>query len=393
VPAAAGLEARLPPLKDGPRERLTIGYLSSDFRDHAMSYVIPGILEAHDRRSVAVHAYSLAAETDHFSQQRIRAGVDRYVTLHGIDDASAAQRIRADGVDILIDLMGHTTGQRWSILALRPSPVTVTYLGHPGTTGAGFVDYVIADRVVAPPHHQRFFSERLVYVSPCYFPADDRQQIADDAVTRAECGLPEAGIVFCSFNQAFKFEPTLFGAWMRMLRALPDSVLWLLDDDPAVQRNLRHAAANRGIAGDRLVFAPRRQRAHHLNRLRLADIALDTRHYNGHTTTVDALSAGVPVVTLLGHHWAARVAASILAAAGLPELVAERLREYEALALRLASDSVARAALRERIRRAVPSSPLFDTAGLARQLEAAYRAMWDRHAAGRPPARIDVPGR
>ncbi len=373
-----------------PGRRLRIGYLSSDFRDHPVAHLLGGLFEHHDRTAFEIHAYSHGRDDASAYRRRIMASADRFTDIAALGFLAAAQRIASDGIDILIDLNGFTSGARFEIPALRPAPLQAMWLGYPGTSGASFIDYLITDRIVTPPEMAQDFSERLCWLPRSFQPNDDRQPIADRAVIRGNYGLPEGAPVFCSFNQGFKIEPILFGVWMDILRAVPGSVLWLPSSSAEILANLRRAAAERAIDPKRLVFADRPPKELHLKRLGLADLALDTRLYNGHTTTSDALWAGVPVVTMLGEHFASRVSASVLHAVGLPELVAGSLEEYQAIVLRYARDPVALCALKAKLARNRRSEPLFDTARFVRALERAYRAMWRRHAAGLPPATLGI---
>lgn len=371
-------------------QRLKLGYLSADFRNHAVSQLLVRTLELHDRSQFEVWAYSTGPEDRSALRERVRDGVDAFIDIRELDHRSAAERIAKDQVDILIDLTLHTTGARLEIPALRPAPVQMGWLGFPGSSGADFFDYLLTDRIVTPPEQAPLYSEQLAYLPETFQPNDDRQPIAPGRAKRSEYGLPEEGFVFCSFNQAYKIEPVLFDLWMELLREAPDSVLWLHRHNETAPANLQREAAKRGVAPERLVFADRPEKPVHLRRLALADLALDTRLYNGHTTSSDALWAGVPVLTIRGGHYAARVSASVLAAIGLPDLVAGDLETYRATALKLARDPAALANVKARLARNRTSLPLFDSPRFTRHLEAVYRAAWQRREAGLPPAPIDV---
>jgi predicted O-linked N-acetylglucosamine transferase (SPINDLY family) len=301
-----------------------------------------------------------------------------------MSDKAVAEWLRANQFDIAVDLKGHTEGARPGILAHRPCPVQVSWLGFPGTIGADFLDYIIADQIVLPFDRQPGYSERIVHLPHCYQP-NDRRRIAGEPVTRAAEGLPQTGFVFCCFNAAWKITPAVFDIWMRLLSAVQDSVLWLLDDNDTARRNLRQAAASRGVDPDRLVFARRAQPAMHLARHRLADLFLDTLPYNAHTTASDALWAGAPLVTCTGRAFDGRVATSLLRNLGLDELITCSLEDYEALALALARDSARLAAIRARLADNISSSPLFDIAGFCAGIETAYQRMVDRARAGQAP--------
>lgn len=390
------LEKRNPPLfpalrrQRRPDGRLRVGYLSSDMRNHAMGHLMRGLFGRHDRRRVHVAMYSHGRDDGSRYRRDIVEACDAFNDIAGLTHMAAARRIHADGIDILVDLNGWTRGHRLAICAHRPAPVQATYLGYPGTTGCRFIDYAIVDSVVAPPENARFFSEALVTLPHCYQVNDDGQAIAPGPFSRADAGLPDGVVVFCSFVTHYKIEPVMFDVWMRVLHRVPGSVLWLLGGQDAASANLRAEAGRRGVAAERLVFAPKLPKDEHLRRTALADLALDTRIYNGHTTTSDALWAGVPVVALEGRHFASRVSASCLRAVGLPELVTGSLEDYEALAVRLAGRPEELAAVRRGLADHRRTHPLFDTAGFARHLESAFETMWERHARGAPPAPIAV---
>jgi predicted O-linked N-acetylglucosamine transferase (SPINDLY family) len=292
--------------------------------------------------------------------------------------------------DIAIDLKGHTTDARPGILAFRPAPIQVGYLGFPGTSGAPFVDYLIADRFVLPEGEQRFYSEKVVYLPGCYQVNDARRAIAASTPSRAAAGLPAEGFVYCCFNNNYKISPRLFDIWMRLLREVPDSVLWLLEDNSAARRNLQNEAQARGVNPARLVFAARLPHAEHLARHRLADLFLDTLPCNAHTSASDALWAGLPLVACAGSSFAGRVAGSLLHAVGLPELVTENLEEYAALALKLAKDRRLLGEVRAKLARNRSTAPLFATDLFRRHIESAYQTMWQTWQRGEPPRAFAV---
>ncbi|MBI2236287.1 MAG: tetratricopeptide repeat protein [Magnetospirillum sp.] len=369
-------------------ERLRLGYLSPDFYDHPVSWscrscwpvsqVAAQVFELHDRGQFEVVAYSNSPDDRSPLRDRVVRAFDRFVDIRAMTDADAAARIAADGIDILVDLAGHTTNARTRVLAHRPAPLQVNFLGYPGTVGSDCVDAIIVDRFIVPPERQPDFAERLVHLPDTYFPHDRRREIAQLTPSRAECGLPAAGFVFCAFNIVFKITPTMFDVWMRLLRAVPDSVLWLRAGRPMALDNLRREAASRGIDPDRLVAAPRvATTAEHLARHRLADLFLDSFPFNAHTTASDALWSGLPVLTLAGNTFASRVAGSLLHAVGLPELITTSLADYEALALRLATEPGLLDGFKRRLAAGRDTAPLFDSARFTRNLEAAYRQMWE----------------
>lgn len=394
VAASVAVAQRVAPLQRpalaqrGARERLRIGYVSSDFYHHATAHLMAGLFESHDRGRFEIHAYCHSPDDGSDYRHRIRRAFDVFHDVRAASFGEVAARIARDGIDILVDLKGHTARNRLEIFALRPAPLQVTYLGFPGTLGAGFIDYAIADRVVVPDADLGRYTEKLVRLAGSYQVNDRRQPIARVAPSRAALGLPPEGVVFCSFCRHFKIEPVMFSVWMRILATVPGSVLWLLQGPGAA--SLREAATRAGIDPARLVFAPGVNKAEHLARHRAADLMLDTRLYNGHTTTSDALWAALPVVTCPGSTFAARVSASLLGAVDFPEGIAGDLAEYEHCAIALARDAPRLAALKRKLEANRLATSLFDTEGFARRLERAYEQMWQRRLAGKPPAHFEV---
>ncbi|MBI1394534.1 MAG: tetratricopeptide repeat protein [Betaproteobacteria bacterium] len=353
----------------GAHARVRIGYLSADFHDHATAHLMLGLFRRHDRSRFEVFAYSYGVDDRSAYRARIRADVEHFVDLAGTTDREAAARIHADQIDVLVDLKGYTREARTGILAHRPAPVQVAWLGYPGSMGAPFIDYALVDAVVVPPAQAKHYSERLLYMPHTYQINDDEQAIEENGPSREEAGLPEDAVVFCCFCAHYKIDPAVFDAWMQILAAVPKGVLWLISGYEAAHANLRAEAAARGIDPSRLVFAPREAKAKHLARHRLADLFLDTFAYNAHTTMSDALWAGLPAITCPGETFATRVGASLLGAAGLDELVAPDREAYVRLAIDLARDPDRRLALRERLATARHAAPLFDTAGFVRDWE------------------------
>ncbi|MEP6940180.1 MAG: tetratricopeptide repeat protein [Rudaea sp.] len=368
--------------------RLRIGYVGSDFRGHATSYLLVGVLEHHARARFEVFAYALAPTDDAPVARRIVAACEHFVDVAGLPAERVAARILADRIDILVDLNGHTKGECMGLVALRPAPIIVNYLGFPGTMGA-FVDYIIADRLVIPQAAAGEFSEAVVRLPGCYQPNDALREIGAPT-TRAEHGLSADAIVACSFNQSWKFTPAIWAIWMRQMAAHPRLLLWLLEDNPWASSNLRRHAQAAGVSAERIVFAPRVPHAAHLARLALADLAFDTLPCNSHTTGSDALCMGVPLVTIAGDAFAARVGASLLHAVGLAELVTDGEDDYAALLDALLRTPGKLAALKARLLAARATAPLFDTATTTRALESAFAAMYARFRAGRAPAAIDL---
>jgi predicted O-linked N-acetylglucosamine transferase (SPINDLY family) len=369
--------------------RLRVGYLSSDFYDHATAYLIAELIERHDRGRFEIHGYSYGPEQGGEMRARLVSAFDGFTDIDALAHRDAAARIRADDIDILVDLKGHTHRARPKILAFRPAPVQVNYLGYPGTMGAPFIDYIIADDFIVPRDRQMLFAEKLAYLPDCYQPNDTRREIAA-APSRAECGLPAQGFVFCAFNNSFKITPGFFAIWMRLLQQVPGSVLWVLESNALVRRNLTAAAVTAGVDPGRLVFAPILPHGQHLARHRHADLFLDTLPCNAHTTASDALWAGLPVLTCAGETFAGRVAGSIVRAAGLSELVTNMPRDYEALALKLARDPARLAEFRSRLESARSGLPLFDMAKRTRDLESIYARMAGIWRSGQPATPITL---
>jgi protein O-GlcNAc transferase len=382
-----------PPLWTGalpPHDRIRVAYLSADFHNHATAHLMAGLFERHDRSRFEIIAVSSGPDDGSAYRQRLAAAFDRFCDIRAMSDAAVARMLHGMEIDILVDLKGHTKDARLEILAHRPAPVQVSYLGYPGTTGVDFIDYVIADETVAPLAHQAFYTEKLVHLPYSYQVNDNARSIAAQTLTRQDAGLPEQGFVFCCFNQSWKLGPEIFDVWMRLLGAVQGSVLWLLSDHAPTMQNLRREAAKRGIDPARLVFAQPLPPKDHLARHRLADLFLDTLPYNAHTTASDALWAGLPVLTQLGESFAGRVGASLLRAVGLPELVTENAADYEALALQLASNPARLGELRDRLAANRLTHPLFDTDRFRRDIEAAYLQMLAIAQRGEPPRSFAV---
>ena len=367
------------------RERIHVAYLSADFHEHATSYLIAELFELHDRSRFDISAFSFGPETGGPMRARIRAATDRFFDVRAASDDDIANRVRGLDVDIAVDLKGHTLGSRPGIFARRPAPVQVGFLGYPGTAGAPFIDYIIGDAVVIPDGDERYYSEAVVRLPGSYQVNDSKRRIADDTPTRSELGLPDAGVVFCCFNATFKITPSMFDSWTRLLKRVDDSVLWLLRGNPTAAENLRREAAKRGIDPRRLIFAPWAPLNEHLARQRRADLFLDTVPCNAHTTASDALWAGLPVLTCCGRSFASRVAASLLSALDLPELIARSLPEYEERAVQLATDETLLRAITDKLQESRDAASLFDANAFRRHLEAAYATIWERHAAGQRP--------
>ena len=366
------------------RGRIRLGYLSGDFHQHATAQLMAELLELHNRDRFEVFAYSYGPDDHSPMRARLDRAFDRFVDIGALSHRDAARRIHADGVDILVDLKGYTYHARPAISAYRPAPVQVSYLGYPATMGADFIDYIIVDPIVVAESQQPFFSEKLVHLPGCY-QVNDRRRAVSAGTSRGDCGLPESGLVFCSFNNSYKISPAFFDVWMRLLRAVPGSVLWLLEANELVKANLCSEAEKRGVEAERLIFAPRVAQAEHLGRHRHADLFLDTLPCNAHTTASDALWAGLPVLTCCGDTFAGRVAASLLTAVGMRELIAPSLEEYERAALGLARDPRHLIALRQKLADSRDASSLFDPVKLTGNIEAAYARMWQTWLSRRTP--------
>lgn len=371
-------------------ERIRIGYYSADFHNHATAYLMAELFEAHDAQRFELYGFSFGSPKQDEMRQRVSAGFDHFFDVTQKSDREVALMSRALGIDIAVDLKGYTQDSRVGIFAQRCAPVQVNYLGYPGTMGAPYFDYIVADKVLIPPESQQHYSEKVVYLPHSYQVNDAKRKIADTVFTRKALGLPESGFVFCCFNNNYKILPTTFDAWMRLLKAVDGSVLWLLETNTSAAHNLRQEAQVRGVEPSRLVFAKRMKLEDHLARHRAADLFLDTLPYNAHTTTSDALWAGLPVLTLMGQTFAARVAASLLTAMDLPELITHTQEDYEAKALELAQNPLQLARLKDKLERNRATSTLFNGQLFARHLEAAYAQMHKRHLSGERPEIIEV---
>jgi protein O-GlcNAc transferase len=372
------------------KQRIRLGYLSGDFHQHATALLMAELFERHNRDRFEVFAYSYGPDDNSPMRARLHSAFDRFVDIRGLSHREAARSIHADKVDILVDLKGYTHHARPAIPAFRPAPVQVSYLGYPATMGADFIDYVIVDPFVVPDSQQPFFSERLVHLPDSYQVNDRRREVASARTSRQDWGLPVEGLVFCCFNNSYKISPAIFDAWMRLLRSVPGSVLWLLEANELVKGNLHSEAVKRGVDPGRLIFAPVVPLAEHLGRHRHADLFLDTLPCNAHTTASDALWAGLPVLTYSGETFAGRVAGSLLTAIGMRELITESLEEYERTALTMARSPERLVALRQKLENNRNASALFDLPKLTGNIEAAYAGMWQTWLSGRKPAAFSV---
>jgi predicted O-linked N-acetylglucosamine transferase (SPINDLY family) len=376
--------------KVGQSDRIRLAYFSGDFRRHPVAHLIAGLLERHDRSRFDVIGVSFGPNDRSEIRRRIEHAVDQFYEVRSRSDSEVAALLRELGVDIVIDLTGHTEMSRTSILSHRPAPIQVSYLGLLGTMGADFIDYVIADEIVLPLDRQPFFTEKIVHLPDCFMVRDVRVAGTAHVPARSEAGLPAEGFVFSSLNGSYKIREPIFAAWMNLLRSVEGSVLWLLASNEQCVASLRKEAQQRGVDPGRLVFAARTGLAEHLSRQRLADLFLDTLPYNAGATAMATLWAGVPILTVMGDQWVGRMAASMLSAIGLPDLVTSSIADYEALARELATNPELMASLRARLARNRLTYPLFDTDRCRRHIEAAYQTMWERSRQGEAPVAFRV---
>ena len=383
------------PIWQGERydhDKIRVAYLSADFREHPVSFLMTGIFERHDKSRFDVTGISLGPDDNSEIRQRLKATFERFIDAKTFSDEQIANLVRSSEVDILVDLMGFTAGARTGVFARRPAPIQVNYLGYAGTMGAKYIDYIIADYFVIPENKREFYMEKVIHSPNSFMINDSKRKISDRTPSRAECELPETAFVFCSFNQNYKITPLSFEIWMRLLRQLDNSVLWLSNTNETANRNLRREAQNCGVDPSRIIFAKRVPlNEDHLARNRLADLFLDTLPYNAHTTASDALWAGLPVLTCLGETFAGRVAASLLNAIHLPELITTTLEAYEQMAIDLATHPEKLAAIKHKLSENRLTTPLFDTKLFTKHIEAAYTMMYERHQAGLSPDHIVVP--
>ena len=371
-------------------EKIRIGYYSADYHNHATAYLMAGLFEQHQRARFELVAFSFGPNENDAMRKRVSAAFDRFIDVRNVSDRDIALLSRELGIDIAVDLKGFTQDERADIFAYRAAPLQVNYLGYPGTMGAEYIDYLIADSTLIPESSRQHYSEKIAYLPNSYQANDRKRAIANTAASREESGLPATGFVFCCFNNSYKINPATFDGWMRILRQVPASVLWLFEANPSQARNLRREAEARGIDAARLIFAKHTPPPEHLARIRLAGLFLDTLPYNAHTTASDALWAGLPVLTYTGETFVSRVAASLLKAIELPELITTTQQQYEALAVELASDPERLGQIKQKLEKNRLTTPLFDTELFTRHIEAAYTQMYERYQAGLPPEDFHV---
>lgn len=382
----------VPQTTGAAHRKLRVGYLSSDFKDHPVAYLTVGIIENHNREDIELFGFAIGQPGDGPLGKRIQSAFDEFIDLSTKTDAQAVEILRSYQLDIAMDITGYTAGCRPSILKARVAPVQVNYYGYAGTMGADFIDYIVGDAYLMPPGSEAHYSEKILYMPECHQPNDDQRPVSDAPTTRAEHGLPDNAFVFCSFNKPYKILPKVFESWMRILKSVQNSVLWLQSTDQAVIQNLRHAAQKLGIHPDRLVFAGRTPTtADHLARYRLADLFLDTYPYTAHTTANDALWAGLPVLGLSGQTFAARVSESLLSTLGLSDLVMRSLPEFEAKAIDIALNPEQLASLKQRLEQGKAQSALYKPAQLARWLETGLKIAHERAEQGLAPEHVVIP--
>lgn len=383
---------QLPPIGRYDRhDKIRIGYFSSDFGNHPVTHLLAGVLERHDRSRFEIYAYAFGMDRQDPWRRRVVKAVDHFLDLGVQAGIEIARLAREHEIDIAIDLNGYTMDARTRIFSERAAPVQASYIGYIGTMGAPYIDYLIADPVGIPESHRPFYAEKIVSLET-FQSNDSTQPVSPRVFTRSEAGLPETGFVFCSFNNTYKITPGTFDIWMRILKRVPDSVLWLYAANPMTIDNLRREAENRGLPSRRLVFAERLPLEEHLARQKLADLFLDTNPYNAGATASNALRVGLPVLTRAGEAFVARMGASLLHAVGVPELITNSDEEYEDLAVELATNRAKQASLRRKLADNLPTCRLFDPERFTRNLEAAYAAMYERSQNGLPPDHIDVSG-
>ena len=376
--------------KHSQRQKIRVGYFSADFHNHAVGFLIAELFELHDKNQFDLVGFSFGLTTNDETHQRLKKSFDQFVEVGEKSDVEVAKLCRELNIDIAVDLNGFTQSARTGIFAHRAAPIHVNYLGYPGTLGAEYIDYIIADKTLIPEGAQLYYSEKIVYMPYSYQVNDRKRLISDRKFTRQELGLPEYGFIFCCFNNNYKILPETFARWMRILKAVEGSILWLFQDNPWVAENLKKEAEKQGIAADRLVFAERLPLPEHLARHRQADLFLDTFPYNAHTTASDALWAGLPVLTLMGQSFASRVAASLLNAIDLPQLITKTQEEYESLAIELARNTQKLEDIKLRLAHNRLTTQLFDTPLITRNLEAAYIQIYERYQMGLEPNHIDI---
>ena len=372
-------------------DKIRIGYVSADFRQHPVAYLMAGVFECHNKSRFDVVAISIGPKDNSELRQRLERSFDKFIDASALSVDEIATKIKNAEIDILIDLNGFTQNARTEVFARRPAPIQVNYLGYLGTMGAEYIDYIVADRTVIPETQKHLYMEKIIYLPNSFQPTDRQRHISDKIFMRADCGLPQEGFVFCNFNAHYKITPDVFDIWMRILMRVNGSVLWLVAGNPTTESNLKKEALVRGVNAERLIFAPPVPLPEHQARLRLADLFLDTLPYNAGATASDTLWAGIPLLTCIGDTFVGRMAASVLEAISLPELITTTPEAYERMAVDLATHPEKLAAIRHKLAENRLTTPLFNTRLFAKHIEAAYIAMHERHQAGLAPDHIVIP--
>lgn len=371
------------------KDQIRVGYISADFKSHPFAHVSQYLYGAHNREKFLIFGYATTADDGSDCRKVIQNGCDKFTDLTKIDDVGASRIIYEDKIDILVELTGHTSGARMEISAMKPSPIQVNYDGYPSTVGADWVDYIIADELVIPVEHDKYYTENIVYISDTLQINHRNEKISDKDFRKSDFDLLENSFVFSAHCPTYKLEPIIFDVWMRLLKKIPKSVLWLREPEELAKKNIFKEAQKRGIDPNRIFFAGKiNNRGEYFKRLQLADLCLDTRVYNGGTTTMDALWAGVPVITLLGSNYSSRMSSGLVNGAEMPELITKNLQEYEKLALELAENPKKLSKLRLKLWEKREICPLFDTEGFVRKLEKAYEQMWITFISGEKPHKI-----
>ena len=371
-------------------KKIKLGYYSHDFYNHATAFLMAEFFELHNKERFEIVAFSFSPNMHDEMQQRLVNAFDQFIDVNAMTDQQVAELSREMGIDIAIDLKGYTTNCRTGIFSYRAAPIQVNYLGYPASMGADYMDYLIADHIIIPKENQPFFTEKIAYLPNSYQVNDSKRKVSERIFTRAELGLPDNGFVYCCFNNNLKITPHVFDSWARILKQVPGSVLWLLEDNVLAKANLIQEAQSRGLSEDRIVFAGRLDLPEHLARHRLADLFIDTLPCNAHTTASDALWVGLPVLAILGETFAGRVAASLLSAIDMSELITKNLDEYEALAIDLAGNPEKLKALKEKLKQKRFTTPLFNTQLSTNHIESAYIKMYERYQAGLPPEYLQI---
>jgi predicted O-linked N-acetylglucosamine transferase (SPINDLY family) len=371
-------------------KKIRIGYYSADFREHAMSYLLANLFEQHDKSKFELIAFSFGSEKNDEIKNRISNSFDKFVDVNSKSDKEIYKLSKDFKIDIAVDLMGFTQNSRFNIFIQRCAPIQVNYLGYPGTSGANCIDYLIADKILIPKENQKYFSEKIVYMPDSYQVNDSKRKISDKVFTKKELNLPEDGFVFCCFNQSYKITPYVYDIWMKLLKRVDGSVLWLIKDSDIGSHNLKKEAQKRGVEPDRIIFAEKMSNSEHLARHRLADLFIDTFPYTAHTTCSDALWSGLPVITKMGESFVSRVSASLLTAIGLPELITKTEKDYEELTFKIARDKSLLNEIKKKLNKNRAIKPLFNTKLFTKNIESAFQIMHERYHSDIPIKNIEI---